>query len=81
MRSPTAASRRIVGVTNGKKDRRKKKVNFQFFMIYLFFQLVELEFGGARVFIQLEKLEFGGRCVNNLSYLLITLYEICESIY
>ena len=50
-------------------------------MIYLFFQLVELEFGGARVFIQLEKLEFGGRCVNNLSYLLITLYEICESIY
>ena len=36
-------------------------------MIYLFFQLVKLEFGGARVFIQLVKLEFGGRCVNTFT--------------
>ena len=32
-------------------------------MIYLFFQLEELVFGGARVFIQLVNLVFGGKCV------------------
>ena len=64
MGSPTAANRRIVGDTSGKKDRRKKKKIFQFFMIYLFLQLEKLVFGGGNLFIHLVNLVFGGRCVN-----------------
>ena len=64
MGSPTAANRRIVGDTNGEKNRHKKKMIFQFFMIYLFLKIGKLGSGRLIHWKKIGKLEFGSKCVN-----------------